>query len=152
MTGYKASYNGKCKILTYEVGKTYAFNGTLKMCSQGFHFCKELKNVFNYYDRNNNLVVFEVEALGEVINENDKSVTDKIKIIRIIDKKEYQEFLPIKEYDKNAKVIIVSADIQKLSMDRVLALGAFNFIKKPIDIVKMQQIFKKLDELEHDGI
>ena len=58
----------------------------------------------------------------------------------------------IKEYDKNAKVVIVSADIQKLSMDRVLALGAFNFIKKPIDIVKMQQIFKKLDELEHDGI
>ena len=58
----------------------------------------------------------------------------------------------IKEYDKNAKVVIVSADIQKLSMDRVLVLGAFNFIKKPIDIVKMQQIFKKLDELEHDGI
>ena len=49
-------------------------------------------------------------------------------------------------------MVIVSADIQKLSMDRVLALGAFNFIKKPIDIVKMQQIFKKLDELEHDGI
>jgi len=58
----------------------------------------------------------------------------------------------IKEFDKNAKVVIVSADIQKLSMDRVLVLGAFNFVKKPIDIVKMQQIFKKLDELEHDGI
>jgi CheY-like chemotaxis protein len=58
----------------------------------------------------------------------------------------------IKEFDKNAKVVIVSADIQKISMDRVLALGAFNFVKKPIDISKMQQILKKLDELEHDGI
>lgn len=58
----------------------------------------------------------------------------------------------IKEFDKNAKVIIISADIQKLSMDKALALGAFNFIKKPVDTAKMQQILKKLDELEHNGI
>jgi len=58
----------------------------------------------------------------------------------------------IKEFDKNAKVVIISADIQKLSMDKALALGAFNFIKKPVDTAKMQQILKKLDELEHNGI
>lgn len=50
----------------------------------------------------------------------------------------------IKEFDKNAKVVIVSADIQKLSMNRVLELGAFNFIKKPIDFAKMKQIFEKI--------
>lgn len=54
----------------------------------------------------------------------------------------------IKEFDKNAKVIIISADIQKHSMDRVIALGALNFIKKPIDSEKMKQILKKLEELE----
>jgi CheY-like chemotaxis protein len=58
----------------------------------------------------------------------------------------------IKEFDKNAKIVIISADIQKLSMDKALALGAFNFIKKPVDTAKMQQILKKLDELEHNGI
>ena len=51
----------------------------------------------------------------------------------------------IKEFDKNAKVVIISADIQKLSMDRVFKLGAFDFVKKPIDSAKMKQIFKKLN-------
>ncbi|WP_368030459.1 response regulator [Arcobacter sp. s6] len=51
----------------------------------------------------------------------------------------------IKEFDENAKVVIISADIQKLSMDRVLQLGAFNFVKKPIDSSKMKQIFEKLN-------
>ncbi|QKE28560.1 two-component system response regulator [Arcobacter acticola] len=51
----------------------------------------------------------------------------------------------IKEFDKNAKVVVISADIQKLSMDRVLQLGAFNFVKKPIDSSKMKQIFEKLN-------
>ena len=53
----------------------------------------------------------------------------------------------IKEFDKNAKVVILSADIQKLSVERVLALGAFNFIKKPIDSTKMQQIISKINGL-----
>ncbi|RXJ85489.1 response regulator [Arcobacter cloacae] len=58
----------------------------------------------------------------------------------------------IKQFDKNAKVVIISADIQKLSMDRVLALGAFNFIKKPVDTQKMQQILKKIEESENNEI
>ena len=58
----------------------------------------------------------------------------------------------IKELESDANVVVISADIQKQAIDKALKLGAFNFIKKPIDIVKMQQIFKKLDELEHDGI
>jgi two-component system, chemotaxis family, chemotaxis protein CheY len=54
----------------------------------------------------------------------------------------------IKEFDKNAKVIIVSADIQKLSIEKASKLGAFNFIKKPIDLEKMQQILKRIKELD----
>jgi CheY-like chemotaxis protein len=55
----------------------------------------------------------------------------------------------IKEFDKNAKVVIISADIQKLSMDKALQLGAFNFIKKPIDLTKMEQILNKINELDN---
>ena len=58
----------------------------------------------------------------------------------------------IKQFDENAKVVIISADIQKLSMDRVLALGAFNFIKKPVDTQKMQQLLKKIEESENNEI
>lgn len=50
----------------------------------------------------------------------------------------------IKEFDSKAKVIIISADIQKHSVEKVLKLGAFDFIKKPIDSAKMKQIFNKI--------
>ena len=59
----------------------------------------------------------------------------------------YEAIEKIKEFDKNAKVVILSADIQKLSVEKVLALGAFNFIKKPIDSTKMQQIISKINGL-----
>ena len=57
----------------------------------------------------------------------------------------FEALSKIKEFDKNAKVVIISADIQKLSMDKALKLGAFDFVKKPIDSTKMKQIFKKLN-------
>jgi len=60
----------------------------------------------------------------------------------------FEALSKIKEFDKNAKVVIISADIQKLSMDKALQLGAFNFIKKPIDLEKMQQILSKINELD----
>jgi two-component system, chemotaxis family, chemotaxis protein CheY len=61
----------------------------------------------------------------------------------------FESLEKIKEFDKNAKVIIVSADIQKLSMEKASKLGAFNFIKKPIDLEKMQQILKRISELDN---
>ena len=59
----------------------------------------------------------------------------------------FEALSKIKEFDKNAKVVIISADIQKHSMDKVLQLGAFDFIKKPIDSIKMKQIFKKINNI-----
>jgi len=35
MKAYKATRNMKCKSITYEIGKTYTFNGKLIMCEQG---------------------------------------------------------------------------------------------------------------------
>jgi len=106
MKAYKASYNGKCETLTYEVGKTYMLNGLLRLCKRGFHCCKKLEEVFGYYNRHrDDLVIFEVEVLGSVIEADDKLVTNKLKIVRILDKDEYKAFVPIKEYDKNGNLI-----------------------------------------------
>jgi CheY-like chemotaxis protein len=52
----------------------------------------------------------------------------------------------IKAYDANAKVIVVSADIQQGSMARVREDGAMDFVKKPINEVKMKQILQKVNE------
>ena len=103
MKAYKGSYNGKCESLTYEVGKTYTFNGTVNMCNQGFHFCPKAKDVLTYYPYNKDFVLFEVEAEPLEIKGN-KAVTDKIKILRRVPKKEYKELLGI-ELDANGNLI-----------------------------------------------
>lgn len=40
-------------------------------------------------------------------------------------------------------VIVISADIQPEARERVMALGALDFIKKPIDSKKLQDVLKK---------
>jgi YD repeat-containing protein len=93
MIGYKGTdFNGYCKNLQYKVGETYSLDGELKICKSGFHFCKNLINVDNYYSFcNQDYEYYEIEALGNIITEGDKSVTDKIKIIRKLSKKDIEE-------------------------------------------------------------
>lgn len=99
--GYKATNNMKCKTLTYEVGKTYTFEGELKICQQGFHFCKDPNDVFKYYDYNKDFVLLEIEILGTVIDDRDKSVTNKFKVLRVIPKEEYNNIFTKSKFDEN---------------------------------------------------
>lgn len=45
----------------------------------------------------------------------------------------------IREEDLKSVVIVISGDIQPLARDRVLQLGAIDFIKKPISQEKLRQ-------------
>ncbi|MGM0519786.1 MAG: response regulator [Campylobacterota bacterium] len=51
----------------------------------------------------------------------------------------------IKEFDDNAKIIIVSADIQEQAMNKVKQNGAMGFIKKPINKTNLENMLKKLE-------
>nr|WP_242974273.1 pentapeptide repeat-containing protein [Clostridium paraputrificum] len=62
------------------------------MCGSGFHFCQKASDCFKYYDFNSNNKVAEVEALDLVETEGNKSVTNKIHIVREIP---WQELLTI---------------------------------------------------------
>ena len=88
MKAYKATHNLKCRDITYEIGKTYT-SDTLKICESGFHFCKEMSDVLNYYTFNNNFIIIEVEILGDTQFEGNKGVTDKMKVLRIVPQKEW---------------------------------------------------------------
>lgn len=48
------------------------------------------------------------------------------------------------QYDKDAKVIIVSADIQEKSIEKARENGALGFIKKPINKVNLESMLKSL--------
>ena len=99
--GYKATYGMKCESLTYEVGKTYQ-SSLLEMCKHGFHYCENIEDTEQYYDFNNEtLKIIEIEILGVVVTSGDKSVSDKIKVLRVVPAAEYQHLLTQKEYDSN---------------------------------------------------
>ena len=87
MQGYKVfDPDWKCRGYQYKVGETFEEDVTPSCCNQGFHFCTELKDCFNYYSFDPNNKVAEIEALGEVDAEADgsKHCTNKIKIVREI--------------------------------------------------------------------
>ncbi len=82
MKGYKCfDENLKCRGFQYEVGEEYKHDGEIKLCGSGFHFCKKAVDVFNYYDFNPKNRVCVVESGENTKTENDKSVTNYIKII-----------------------------------------------------------------------
>ena len=86
MRGYKMMESDMtCMGFQYEISKEYSLKGKLEICESGFHFCENPFDCLRYYDNiKGNKRLFLVEALGEVITEGDKSVTNKIKIVEEI--------------------------------------------------------------------
>ena len=69
----------------FEVGKEYIHDGKIEKCSSGFHFCEKLENCFKYYDCVSWNKIAIVEGYGERIQDDDKTVCSKIKIIKLIE-------------------------------------------------------------------
>ena len=91
--GYKVfDHDWTCRGFQYEVGKTFIHNGNIKMCGAGFHFCQKASDCFNYYSFDSNNKVAEVLAEDLVETRGDKSVTNKLTIVREIS---WQELLTI---------------------------------------------------------
>ena len=94
MKGYKG-FNSDltCRGFQYEVGKTYELekNERLDICNCGFHFCKKVPYIHEYYGLvNSDTRVCEIEALGDIQEEGNKCATNKIKIIRELTKEEIE--------------------------------------------------------------
>ena len=91
--GYKVfNSDWTCRDFQYKVGETYIHNGNIKVCGSGFHFCQKASDCFSYYQFDSNNKVAEIEAIGLVETSGNKSVTDKIVIVREIP---WQELLAI---------------------------------------------------------
>ena len=86
MKGYKVlNPDWTCQGHKYEVGQTYEFTEReLGLCNYGAHFCARLADCFSYYSFDPDNKVAEIEAVGKVIEGDNKSVTDEIRIVREI--------------------------------------------------------------------
>lgn len=79
----------RCSGFQYEIGKTYEIDDKPILCLHGFHACKTLFDVFRYYppisqtlERNR---FCEVECDGDYTIGYDKSVFQRIKIVKELD-------------------------------------------------------------------
>ena len=88
MIGYKMfDSDWKCRDFQYKnpnefPNEIYETNDKISVCAKGFHFCEKLVDCFKYYAAVSWNHIAKVEAIGEVITEGNKSVTNKLKVIR----------------------------------------------------------------------
>ena len=106
--GYKVfNSDWTCRGFKYEVGKTFIHKGNIEMCGAGFHFCQKASDCFNYYSFDSSNKVAEVLAIGNVETNGDKSVTDKIIILKEI---QWNELLTIVNEGKNCTGLCNTGD------------------------------------------
>ena len=85
MKGYKIfNSDWTCRGYQFEIGKEYIHEGNIKLCKEGFHFCINPSDLFNFYGFDPENKVAEIEATGKIIESEDKCVTKKIKILKEI--------------------------------------------------------------------
>ena len=97
MKGYKmlnwdmTSNYGNMK---YEIGRTYKLDGEIIPCKNGYHFCKELTNCLLYYpNTNNDKRFFEIETGDNVIEHENKYVTNEITLVRELSLDEVLQYI-----------------------------------------------------------
>jgi len=83
MKAYKVTdENMMCRGYRFTLKTLFKTEGLVIPCQNGFHFCKDLINCFNYYDFNPTNRVFEIEASGIIKKEGGKHCSEKIEFIK----------------------------------------------------------------------
>ena len=161
MRGYKfMESNMTCRGFQYEIEKEYSIEGNLEICRNGFHFCENPFDCLEYYDNIEGVKrLFLVEALGKVISQGYKSVTNKIKIVEEIPNIEKffddnidnfeVDWCYISKYQKLSESFI-EKHIDKVYWDNISIYQTLSekFIEKYIDKVDLYliSIYQKLSE------
>lgn len=97
--GYKATLHDlTCRQHQFEIGKKYSVKGPIVLCGNGFHFCKNLADVFGYYEfklsDKKPIRIFEVKPEGPQVTafrENKHAARD----ITLVKEIPYKEIIKI---------------------------------------------------------
>lgn len=107
MRGYKGLTIGEGGILycrpgknkfIFRVGETYFVDGEIEYCQNGFHFCKYLHEVFEYYSLSSSHAFAEVEVKEKNIKKDwikGKLVCSEITIKKILTEEQIKKILKI---------------------------------------------------------
>lgn len=102
--GTLSCHPARNKYQKYVIGKTYKVEGDVRICENGFHACRQLKQVFNYYDALWSTAIAEIEAWGFIDETEDKLACQKIKINKILLEEEIYEILRKEDYNKEKSI------------------------------------------------
>jgi hypothetical protein len=89
------STNAKKKV--FEIGQIYRVNGKVSIAENGFHFCKDIKELKTYasYLARPDVAICEIEVIGDLISDKNQKTfcSNKIKILRKLDRFEIYDLL-----------------------------------------------------------
>lgn len=89
-----------CRDTQYEINKKHTYEGKVELCGSGYHFCKDLKKVFEYYSISNGNRFFKVKCLvskKQWESDNDKFTAKEITFTEELGYKELESFI-LKKY------------------------------------------------------
>ena len=93
MTFYKAfNKDFTCREYQFQIGKTYTHPDKIKLGSSGFHCCKNILDCLDFYDPVCSRFC-EVQIIGDYKTKDNKTVTNKMRIIREITGEELNDML-----------------------------------------------------------
>ena len=140
MYGYKACYISPIgdinkvyskNLFEYEIGKIYELSkGEMKFCNHGFHYCDFPLNIDSYFNQSDIIVYCLVEILGDTIHDNygHQSITNKIRIIKIISREDFFNLYTDGEHESiyGTKFNILNKKIHGEMKDRYFNIRLFN--------------------------
>lgn len=105
--GYKATNKDMaCRNFQYKLGEKYIVEGEPEICHNGFHFCLNLKDTFQYYDVNESRFfkvrgLVKYEDIKKFNRSDDKLVAKEIEFIEEIGFDELVPYLKLPDYINN---------------------------------------------------
>jgi hypothetical protein len=116
-------FNNKlqCRNFQYAEGETYNMDGNIVLCKKGFHYCDKLSDVFTYYERTNSKFAL-VQPLGDIDFDSNKSVTNKLKILKVLTDKEINEILADEQFQQKDDTYLLDV-IKELQSKYNISVG-----------------------------
>ncbi len=110
MYGFKGTDSDfKCLDYQYKMNKTFIHEGKFGVCMSGFHFCRELRNVYDYYELNKKNRYFLIQH-GDIKSEGNKSATNKIIFL--------EELFP-RDYEFRSKYLLNDSKFKEIYRDNI---------------------------------
>lgn len=149
--GYKAfKSDWTCRGKQYRVGESY-HEDEVELCKHGMHFCKELKDVFQYYYYNHNMKLARVEASGTVIQsgKDSKCVTSDLKVVKEINVDSEQ--VQLEAIKQNARAIkYMNNPSEQVQLEAVKVAGyAIKYIDKPSEQVQLEAVKQSMRAIHY---